>query len=96
MQYLLTPDQLRELLSLERDHARRRWIDDYWSLRDPIHTTDENEIRAEHERRVAVAQKYFYRAKWPMWDQRGEFSYDGLRVTRCRPHRAELAESQGG
>ena len=71
-QYLITPEQFDELLTMHHDYKRRLWIDDYWQLRDPVHTTPENELRNEHERRVAYAGTEFYIPEWPMWDQRGE------------------------
>jgi GWxTD domain-containing protein len=72
LQYLLDSNELDEFLSLKYDHARRRWIEDFWKAKDPVFTTAENEIRTEHNRRVAYAESLFFIPKWPMWDQRGE------------------------
>ncbi|NIO29821.1 MAG: GWxTD domain-containing protein [Candidatus Latescibacteria bacterium] len=69
---VLTPAELKEFLTLPYDFQQRRWINDYWDLKDPIFTTSENEIQIEHSRRVAYAESAFYIPKWPMWDQRGE------------------------
>ncbi len=69
---VLNPFEFDELLSLPRDDDRRCWIDDYWSLRDPIFTTPENDIQIEHARRVAHAESAFFIPRSPMWDQRGE------------------------
>jgi GWxTD domain-containing protein len=72
MRCVLNPFELDELLALPTDDEREQWIDQYWSLRDPIFTTPENEIRMEHARRVAHAESVFFIPKSPMWDQRGE------------------------
>ncbi len=69
---ILTPSEFEELLLLPFDYKRRLWIDEYWSLKDPIFTTTENEIRIEHKRRVDHAKSEFFISEWPMWDQRGE------------------------
>ncbi|UCG50540.1 MAG: GWxTD domain-containing protein [Candidatus Latescibacterota bacterium] len=72
LRHVLTPGELKEFLSLTTEHSRRPWIEDYWSLRDPVFTTEENEKRIEHNRRVAFAESHFFVPKFPMWDQRGE------------------------
>lgn len=69
---VLYPSELDEVLALPRDEDRRQWIDSYWSLRDPIFTTPENELRLEHIRRVAFAESAFFIPRSPMWDGRGE------------------------
>ncbi|HEX5132712.1 MAG TPA: GWxTD domain-containing protein [Candidatus Krumholzibacteria bacterium] len=72
MQYLLRPAELADLLTPPDDAHCRAWIDAYWSTRDPVYTTPVNEARAEHERRVTVAETYFARGAWPGWDDRGQ------------------------
>jgi GWxTD domain-containing protein len=72
LQYLLTPDEYEDFLALGSDRERRRWIDNFWRSRDPILTTPENEMRIEHERRVAFADSLFFWPDWPGWDERGE------------------------
>jgi GWxTD domain-containing protein len=72
LRYLLTYDELEELLSLGNEGRCRRWIDRYWADRDPIYTTEVNEERVEHERRVEVASSRFFLPEAPGWDQRGE------------------------
>ena len=72
VQYVLTSTELDELLSSADDYECRRWIDNYWNLRDPIFTTPENENRVEHDRRAALARSEFFIPRWPMCDQRGE------------------------
>jgi GWxTD domain-containing protein len=72
LQYVIYPAEVEELLAMTTDYSRRRWINNYWASRDPNYTTAENEMRQEHNRRVAFAQQNFYMPKWPGWDDRGE------------------------
>jgi len=72
LRYLLTYDELEELLSLGNEGRCLRWIDRFWADRDPIYTTEINEERVEHERRVEVASSRFFVPKAPGWDERGE------------------------
>jgi GWxTD domain-containing protein len=71
-QYLLTPEEIEDLLRLPRPYRIRRWIDSWWNERDPIYTSEKNEVRIQHEARVAQAREWFRDGKWPGWDQRGE------------------------
>jgi GWxTD domain-containing protein len=72
LQYLLTPEEIEDLLRLPRGYRVRRWIDRWWRDRDPVYTTDANEVRVQHAARVAQAREWFRSDKWPGWDQRGE------------------------
>ncbi|MCI0451563.1 MAG: GWxTD domain-containing protein [Candidatus Latescibacteria bacterium] len=72
LQYLLSTDELTDLLLLRNEDSCIRWMREFWRSRDPILTTPENEARLEHERRVEFATSWFGRAEWPGWDQRGE------------------------
>lgn len=69
---VLTQAEKYEFFTLPYDHLRRRWMDDYWKMKDPIYTTPENEVLLEHRHRVAIAERSFHISHWPMWDQRGE------------------------
>lgn len=72
LQYLLSYDELMDLLALRNEDSCQRWIDEFWRRRDPNFTTPENEARIEHESRVEAAKALFSRGEWPGWDQRGE------------------------
>lgn len=72
MRCVLSPVRFQEMLLEVTPAKRARWIDAYWARRDPIFTTDENENRIEHDRRVEYARMHFPRAGWPGWDGRGE------------------------
>ncbi len=72
LQYLLTTDELADLLALRNEQSCERWLAEFWWHRDPNLATAENEARDEHDRRVEVATREFGHAEWPGWDQRGE------------------------
>lgn len=72
MQYLLTDEEMRDLLRDKNAARCRRWIDDWWAARDPIFTTEVNEVRVQHEARVEQAREWYRLDRWPGWDQRGE------------------------
>ncbi len=72
LQYLLGDAGKIEYLSLPTSDERARWLDRFWISVDPTPTTDENEAREEHERRVKKARELFRMADPPGWDGRGE------------------------
>jgi GWxTD domain-containing protein len=72
LQYLLSFDELADMLALRTEQSCRKWIDEFWRNRDPNLATPENEARVEHDRRVETATSSFSRGEWPGWDQRGE------------------------
>lgn len=71
-QYLMNDQQKRQYLSLPTAEERAAWFDRFWIDLDPTPATPENERRAEHERRVALARRLFGMKKAPGWDRRGE------------------------
>jgi GWxTD domain-containing protein len=72
LHYFLNRYQQRQYLMLETPEERSDWIDLYWIDHDPTPTTDINERRIEHEKRVAAARSLFGMKKAPGWDRRGE------------------------
>lgn len=72
LQYLLSPYQTRQLLSLKSDEERIAWIDLFWKQRDPTPTTPKNEMEVEHNIRVKLARQFYKSNRWPGWDKRGE------------------------
>ena len=72
LQYLLSDAQLETFLQLYDKPSRIAWIERFWEALDPTFTSEENELRAEHEQRVLHAEDYFRVPKWPGWDARGE------------------------
>ncbi|MGD1049346.1 MAG: GWxTD domain-containing protein, partial [Candidatus Krumholzibacteriaceae bacterium] len=72
LQMLMNPDQIREYLTLPNARERSRWIERFWVGLDPTPTTDANERRTEHERRVLIAREHYASHKAPGWDSRGE------------------------
>jgi GWxTD domain-containing protein len=72
LRYLMNRHQQRHFLSLPSKEARKRWIEFFWADVDPTPTTEVNERRIEHEKRVYLARKLFRMKKAPGWDKRGE------------------------
>lgn len=72
LQYLMNDHQKRHYLLTPTRGRREEWIERFWIDLDPSPTTDLNERREEHERRIALARKLFKSNKSPGWDKRGE------------------------
>ncbi len=72
LQYLMNRYQVRQYLMLSTHEARGEWIERFWIEMDPTPTTDVNERRLEHERRVLEARTLFPKEGDPGWDGRGE------------------------
>ncbi len=72
LQYLMNRYQIRQYLMLPTPAVRDEWIERFWIEMDPTPTTDVNERRQEHERRVLAARTLFPKQDDPGWDGRGE------------------------
>jgi GWxTD domain-containing protein len=72
LELLMNPDQMREYLNLPNARERSKWIGRFWVLLDPTPTTNANERRTEHERRILLARERYPSPKAPGWDNRGE------------------------
>jgi GWxTD domain-containing protein len=72
LELLMNSDQIREYLMLPNARERSRWIGRFWIGLDPTPTTNANERRAEHERRILLARARFASPQAPGWDNRGE------------------------
>jgi GWxTD domain-containing protein len=72
LKILLNPLQMRQYLMLTTSEERRAWIERFWVEHDPTPTSEVNERRLEHERRILIARSYFPSFKTPGWDDRGE------------------------
>jgi len=70
--YMLTDDEIEDLLAYKSASHCEHWLDKWWRDRDPIHTTAENESRTEVYRRVEIARDRFRTSEVPGWDGRGE------------------------
>lgn len=69
---IASEEQLEEFFALPpRD--RDEWLRRFWKEFDPTPTTEENERKAEHERRVAHALEHYSTQFWGRpWDDRGD------------------------
>jgi GWxTD domain-containing protein len=57
--YIITPKEKDVFLRLESDRDRALFVEAFWKQRDPDPTTEENEFRKEHYRRVQYANQNF-------------------------------------
>jgi len=57
--FIITPKEKDVFLRLESDRDRNIFIGAFWKQRDPDPTTEENEFRKEHYRRIQYANQFF-------------------------------------
>ena len=67
---IMTNEEIRIYKHLADDRAREEFIGEFWQKRDPLPDTPENEARAEFERRIAYANRWFKENRAPGrgWD----------------------------
>ena len=73
--YIITPVEREVFLKLRTDRERDLFIEAFWKQRDPTPGSDANELRTEHLRRIAYADRYYGRdAPRPGWRaERGRY-----------------------
>ncbi len=59
--YIITPKEREVFLQLGSDRERNIFIDAFWKQRDPDLSTEENEFKTEHYKRIEYANKWFGR-----------------------------------
>jgi GWxTD domain-containing protein len=69
--YIGTKDELNEFMTLQTDEQREDFLRRFWKRRDPTPTTEINERKIEHERRVRYADQHFKAPGADFWDDRG-------------------------
>ncbi len=72
LRYLMNKYQRKQFLLLDTPEQHTTWIDRFWKQLDPTPTTEKNERKIEHRRRVNEAVVNYWRSKPPGWDRRGE------------------------
>jgi GWxTD domain-containing protein len=66
--YIIATEDRAAFLKLATDEERDKFIEQFWSRRDPTPGTPANEFKAEHYRRIALANKRFQtRSGKPGW-----------------------------
>jgi len=60
---IVTEDERRAFLELDRSDARDAFIEAFWQARDPTPGTARNEVRRAHAERIAEADRLFRRGK---------------------------------
>jgi GWxTD domain-containing protein len=58
--YIISDQERKEFSSLTSASERDAFIDEFWRLRDPDPTTEENEYRSEHYERIRYANERFH------------------------------------
>lgn len=71
LQYVLDEQQQEEFLALPMEE-RPEYLRIAWAALDPTPTTELNERKQDHYRRLAYARERFARDENPGWDKRGE------------------------
>ncbi|HXI44344.1 MAG TPA: GWxTD domain-containing protein [Bryobacteraceae bacterium] len=66
--YIITDDERKVFLRLADDAARDHFIDEFWTIRNPLGPAKENPYKEEHDRRIAYANENFGRhSNTPGW-----------------------------
>ncbi len=58
--YIISEKERKEFLALQTDSERDAFIEKFWAIRDPDPSTEENEYRAEHYKRIRYANEKFH------------------------------------
>src|SRR3989442_7957625 len=57
--YIISEQERKEFRALQSDSDRDAFIDKFWAIRDPDPSTEENEYRVEHYKRIRYANEKF-------------------------------------
>jgi GWxTD domain-containing protein len=57
--YIITDDERKDFLALDTDAGRNKFIEDFWTIRNPKHGSDTNRYKEEHYTRIAYANAHF-------------------------------------
>lgn len=69
--YIIAERERKEFESLAGDKDRDQFIKRFWAIRDPDPSTEENEFREEHYRRIEYANKTFHEGEKGWKSERG-------------------------
>ena len=59
VQYIISDEELRLFVEIEKDYQRDAFIERFWKIRDPYPETGRNEFRENYNLRMREAQQYF-------------------------------------
>ncbi|MEO1367065.1 MAG: VWA domain-containing protein, partial [Acidobacteriota bacterium] len=59
VQYLISPEETKLFLELEKDYLRDAFIETFWKVRDPYPESARNELREDYNARLAMARETF-------------------------------------
>jgi len=68
VQYIITPKEKKEFLSLKTPQERKKFIEEFWKLRDPDPSTEANEFKEAYMARVIAADKLFREGSKRGWE----------------------------
>jgi GWxTD domain-containing protein len=59
--YIITEEERKAFLKLSDDRDRDQFIEDFWAVRNPLHSSASNPFKEEHYRRIEYANEHFGR-----------------------------------
>lgn len=59
VQYIISEEEIRLFVEIERDYQRDAFIERFWKVRDPYPETGRNEFRENYNARLREARQYF-------------------------------------
>ncbi len=68
VQYIITKREKKEFLSLKTPEQRKKFIEEFWKVRDPDPSTPENEFKQFYMARIKLADKLFREGSKPGWE----------------------------
>jgi len=57
--YIITDEERKAFLQLRTDEDREKFVDQFWSRRDPAPDTGKDEFKSEHYRRIAYVNEHY-------------------------------------
>lgn len=68
VQYIITKKEKKEFLSLKTPEQRKKFIKEFWNVRDPDPSTPENEFKIYYMARIKLADRLFREGSTPGWE----------------------------
>ncbi len=66
--YIISDEERKAFLALTSDDERDKFEETFWTIRNPLHSSDRNPYKEEHYRRIAYANQHFGReSTTPGW-----------------------------
>jgi len=66
--YIITDEERKVFLALNTDDEREKYIDNFWAIRNPLHSAERNPFKEEHYARIEYANTHFgHESSTPGW-----------------------------